>query len=241
MSRFTQEHLEALKRELESLADPAYKAFNEKLLPGVETAYGIRMPALRALAKKLLKEDSLGYLSLSSPGCYEETLLRGLVIAGLKLPWEEKRPWVEEFLPLIDNWAVCDAFCSSLKPRSSQDREAIWEFLKPFYRDRREFFVRFAVVTQLSQFVEDCRLEEGLSLLQSVDHPGYYAKMGVAWALCEWYLVSPRQVDALLARRCLSPWVQNKAIQKIRESRRVDKETKAALLSYKLTEHAPEG
>ena len=86
MSRFTQEHLEALKRELESLGDSAYKAFNEKLLPGVETAYGIRMPALRALAKKLLKEDPLGYLSLSTPGCYEETLLRGLVIAGLKLP-----------------------------------------------------------------------------------------------------------------------------------------------------------
>ena len=115
----------------------------------------------------------------------------------------------------------------------------MWDFLKPFYQDQREFFVRFAVVTQLSQFVEESHLEEGLSLLQSVSHPGYYAKMAVAWALSEWYIYFPQEVDALLAQRCLSPWIQNKSIQKIRESRRVDKETKQALLSYKMEDNTP--
>lgn len=239
MNPFTQESLTALRQELAELADPAYKTFNESLLPGVKTAYGIRLPALRALAKKLLKEDPIGFLSISTPSCYEETMLRGLVIAGLKLPWTEKHPWVEEFIPLIDNWAVCDSFCNSLKPRSPEDRQQMWDFLKPFYQDQREFFVRFAVVTQLSQFVEESHLEEGLSLLQSVSHPGYYAKMAVAWALSEWYIYFPQEVDALLAQQCLSPWIQNKSIQKIRESRRVDKETKQALLSYKMEDNTP--
>lgn len=239
MNPFTQESLTALRQELEELADPEYKTFNERSVPGVATAYGIRLPALRALSKRLLKEDPLGFLSLSDPSCYEEILLRGLVIGGLKCPWEEKRPWVEAFLPLIDNWAVCDTFCNSLRPRSPQDRQAMWEYLKPFYEDRREFFVRFAVVAQLSQFVEESRLEEGLSLLQSVTHPGYYAKMAVAWALSEWYIHFPREVDILLSRRCLSPWVQNKAIQKIRESRRVDKDTKDSLLAYKMKDITP--
>ncbi len=239
MSPFTQESLTALRQELAELADPAYKTFNESLLPGVETAYGIRLPALRTVAKRLLKEDPLGYLSLSSPLCYEETMLRGLVISGLKLPWEKKRPWVEEFLPLIDNWAVCDTFCNSLKPRSPEDRQQMWDYLKPFYQDPREFFVRFAVVTQLSQFVEEKHLEEGLRLLRSVTHPGYYAKMAVAWAVSVWYVHFPQEVDALLAQRCLSPWIQNKSIQKIRESRRVDKETKKALLAYKMEDNVP--
>lgn len=131
MAPFSPQDCAALRRELESLADPAYKAFNESLLPGVETAYGIRLPQMRQVAKALLRQDPVGFLEHFQPNCYEETQLRGLVIGGMKLPWEEKRPLVEDFLPRIDNWAVCDTFCGSLKPRSPQDVPLMWEFLKP--------------------------------------------------------------------------------------------------------------
>ena len=57
--------------------------------------------------------------------------------------------------------------------------------------------------------------------------------MGVAWALSVWYVSFPQEVEALLAQRTLEPWVQNKTIQKIRESRRVRPEEKEALLRYK--------
>ena len=77
-------------------------------------------------------------------------------------------------------------------------------------------------------------MEEGLSLLQQVKHPGYYAKMAAAWALSEWYVKFPQAVGQLLAQQTLEPWVQNKAIQKVRESRRVSKAEKDALLRYKL-------
>lgn len=223
----------ALLRELEQLADPAYKTFNEGLLPGVETAYGIRLPDLRNLAKKILRSDPLSFLENVQPGCYEEIQLRGLVIGGLKISWGEKRPLVEAFLPLIDNWAVCDTFCGSLKPLSSQDRQELWEFLRPFYTHPQEFFVRFAVVTQLAHFVDQEHLHEGLELLQTVSHPGYYAKMAVAWALSLWYVSFPQEVERLLESRCLTPWVQNKTIQKIRESRRVSREAKESLLRLK--------
>ena len=113
---FTSQEYQALLQELESLADPQYKAFHEGLIPGVSMAWGVRLPALRGLAKKLLRGDPVGFLEKTQPGSYEETLLRGLVIGGLNLPWEGKRPWVEDFLPRIDNWAVCDTFCNSLKP-----------------------------------------------------------------------------------------------------------------------------
>lgn len=223
----------ALLRRLEALADPDYKAFNEKTLPGVKTSYGIRLPVLRSLAKELLKGDPLGYLGYAVPDSYEEILIRGLVIAGLKLPWEEKRSLVEGFLPLIDNWAVCDTFCNTLKPRFPEDSQKLWEFLLPYYTDEREFFVRFAVVMQLSHFIKAEYLAEGLKMLENVSHPGYYAKMGVAWALSMWYVSFPQEVEELLKRQSLSPWVQNKTIQKIRESRQVSQEAKNALLAYK--------
>ncbi len=234
MAPFSPQDCAALRRELESLADPAYKAFNESLLPGVETAYGIRLPQMRQVAKTLLRQDPVGFLEHFQPNCYEETQLRGLVIGGMKLPWEEKRPLVEDFLPRIDNWAVCDTFCGSLKPRSPQDVSLMWEFLKPLYASDEEYKARFAAVMQLSHFVDAVHLEEGLGLLGQVRHPGYYAKMAVAWALSVWFVKFPQETESLLAQRAFDPWVQNKAIQKVRESRRVSKEDKDRLLSYKL-------
>ena len=195
--------------------------------------YGVRLPALRALAQRVLQGDPLDFLRNSRPASYEATMVRGLVVAGLQLPWEEKRPWVEDFLPRIDNWAPCDAFCTSLKPRFPGDVAELWAFARPLYSSVQEYEARFAVVLQLSRFVKEEHLEEGLFLLQQVQHPGYYAKMGVAWALSVWYVSFPQEVEALLAQRTLEPWVQNKTIQKIRESRRVRPEEKEALLRYK--------
>ena len=234
MAPFSPQDCAALRQELESLADSSYKAFNESLLPGVETAYGIRLPQMRQVAKALLRQDPAGFLEHFQPNCYEETQLRGLVIGGMKLPWEEKRPLVEDFLSRIDNWAVCDTFCGSLKPRSPQDVPLMWEFLKPLYASDEEYKARFAAVMQLSHFVDAVHLEEGLGLLGQVRHPGYYAKMAVAWALSIWFVKFPQETESLLAQRAFEPWVQNKAIQKVRESRRVSKEDKDRLLSYKL-------
>lgn len=222
-----------LRRELEQLADPGYKTFHEGLIPGSSMTYGVRLPALRALAQRVLQGDPLDFLQNSRPASYEETMVRGLVVAGLQLPWEEKRPWVEDFLPRIDNWALCDTFCNSLKPRFPGDEAELRAFARPLYSSVQEYEARFAVVLQLSHFVKEEHLEEGLFLLQQVQHPGYYAKMGVAWALSVWYVSFPQEVEALLAQRTLEPWVQNKTIQKIRESRRVRPEEKEALLRYK--------
>lgn len=119
-------------------------------------------------------------------------------------------------------------------PRFPGDGAALWDFLRPLYPDSREYYARVACVVQLSHFVDSEYLEEGLSLLQQVKHPGYYAKMAAAWALSEWYVKFPQAVGQLLAQQTLEPWVQNKAIQKVRESRRVSKAEKDALLRYKL-------
>lgn len=231
---FSPRSRQELLRELESLADPVYKEFNDKLLPGVSTAYGIRLPQLRQLAKGLLHGAPVEYLDALPPQTFEETMLRGMVIGGLKLPWEKKRPYVEEFLPRIDNWAVCDSFCGGLKPRSPSDALGMWEFLVPLYASPLEYEARFAAVMQLSHFVDREHLEQGLTLLTAVGNPGYYAKMAAAWALSVWYVKFPEETRLLLQRRILDPWVQNKAIQKVRESLRVSREEKDALLHFKL-------
>lgn len=110
----------------------------------------------------------------------------------------------------------------------------MWAFFRPLYASGQEYFARTACVVQLSHFVDQEHVEEGLALLQQVGHPGYYAKMAVAWALSVWYVKFPQAVEELLAQQTLDPWVQNKSIQKVRESRRVGRAEKDALLAYRL-------
>lgn len=222
-----------VRRELAALADPQYRAFTQKLVPGALVAYGVRTPALRAMARKILKAQPLLWLKeAGTPQSYEETLLRAFVLGGVKLPLEEKLPLVTEFLPLLDNWAVCDGFCSSFRPKEPE-LPALWAYLVPLFADPREYYARFAAVMFLSHFVLPGYAERGLALLETMDQPQYYAQMGAAWAVCECFVKFPALTFPLLRRKTLPAFTQNKAIQKIRESYRVSREDKEALLACK--------
>lgn len=231
---FTQADYQAVLREFEALADEKYKKFNESLIPGTETAYGVRTPAVRAIAKRILRQDAPGFLAVSRPGSYEETMLRGIVMAGMKLDLEQKLPLVEGFLPLIDNWAVCDSFCGSFSLKKPEERERMWQFLRPLFSEEREFTARFAAVMLLGHYVTEDYVDEGLSLLESMKQEAYYIQMAVAWAVSVCYVKFPQRTLPLLRRQTLPKFTQNKSIQKIRESYRVPREDKDMLLAYKV-------
>ncbi len=223
----------AILEELAAQADPQYKKFHEGLIPGASMAYGVRVPAIRALAKRVIRQDAPGFLAASRPGSYEEVMLRGMVIAGMGLPMAERLPLVRGFLPLIDNWAVCDTFCSSFKLKQEEDRAMMWDFLLPLFHSKEEFTARFAVVMLLSHYATEDKAGEALALLEGMGQPQYYVRMAVAWAVSVYYVKFPGPTLRLLQRQSLPAFTQNKSIQKIRESYRVPKEDKQRLLRYK--------
>ena len=231
---FSPEEYKELLAEFRRYADEAYKKFNESLIPGTETAYGVRLPKLREMAKDVIRRDAEGFLAVSRAGSYEEILLRGLVIAGMKTGISRRLELVSAFLPLIDNWAVCDSFCSTFRFPNEEEKQRMWEFLRPLFLDSREFFARFAAVMLLDHYVTKEYLPEGLSLLKGVRSEAYYVQMAVAWAVSVCYVKFPAETLPVLQERVLPPFTQNKSIQKIRESFRVGKADKEMLLQYKL-------
>lgn len=231
---FTAEDYRAVLSKLSGLSDPKYKSFHEGLIPGAAMAYGVRVPDMRAIAKSVIKQGPEDFLALSRTDSYEEIMLRGMVIAGMKLPLPERLPLIEGFLPLIDNWAVCDTFCGSLKLRSPEDKGLMWGFIGPLFPDPREFYARFALVMFLSHFVEPGYIEPGLSHIETLTQEQYYVRMAAAWAVSVCYVKFPEKTLPLLQRQTLPKFTQNKSIQKIRESYRVPPEDKEMLLRYKL-------
>ncbi|GHS89425.1 hypothetical protein FACS189487_09610 [Campylobacterota bacterium] len=229
--RFTSMDYEAILARFAMLSDAKYRQFHESLIPGATITYGVRMPKIRAIAKEIVKSDPFGFLGECKNSSFEEIMLHGLVVSAMKLPLNEKLPLIAEFIPLIDNWGICD--CFNLKV-GENERQLLWEFLQDYFNSDQTYFIRFAVVTGMSNLISDQYTDRYLSAIAAITHENYYVKMAIAWALCECAIKQRDKTLALLHTKTVDKWTQNKAIQKCRESFRISAEDKGYLNTLKM-------
>ncbi len=225
-------NVENVRKTLLALADEDYRIFHSKLVPGTENILGVRVPELRKLAKKLVKEDWREYFEAAPDMYYEEDMLRGFMVGYGRMDIEERLDKVREFLPSIHNWAVCDCFCSTLK-FTEKNREKVWEFLQPYFLSDKTYELRFASVMALDYYVLPEYAPAVFRYFDEMKSGDYYVQMAVAWAVSVYYVHLPEMTEAYMRENLLDDFIYNKSIQKICESYRVDKETKARLRSLK--------
>lgn len=209
----------AVREQLQALADPAYRDFSGSLIPNSRPLLGVRIPLLRQLAKELSRGDY--ETALQGDDLYfEERMLRGLVLAVLPGTPEQRRQRIASFVPLIDNWSVCDSFCASLKDMRRQPA-FYWPLVQQAVDAEEEFTVRFGVVCMLDHFLDTPYLPEVLAVLPRVSHPAYYVRMAVAWALATAFLRDEEAVMAMLRSHQLDEETHRLTLRKLLESRRV--------------------
>lgn len=216
-----------LRGELLAAADPKYQRFISSLTPGAGEIIGVRMPKLRKLASRLLKDDWRAFVVVED-ACFEELMLQALIIGRVKTEWEECCSLISSFVPKITNWAVCDTLCSSLKI-ARRYPEQMWQFLQPYLQDSREFHIRFGVVMLLDHFVDQQHIRSVLQAVDRTKHDDYYAMMAVAWAVSACYIRFPEITMEYLRVNHLHKTAFNKSIQKICESSQVDAAEKQKL------------
>ena len=175
---------------------------------------GVHIPELKRLARELSRRDNAAELiasfeaeSTAGSLCFEEKLVWGLMINALKATEERKLALLKAFVPVMDNWAVCDTICCNIK--WIRDRNALWEYLQPFFDSDKEFEVRFAVVMSMIFFLDaesfpnvaarldfldfsiiqsaylspnEAKLTEQVRGVVKGERP-YYVRMAVAWLL----------------------------------------------------------
>lgn len=220
--------------EIKELADENYKVFHSSLCPDNDNILGVRVPKLRKYAKELLDEDWKETYKNIGNEYYEEILLQGMILGLAKLDIENKLIYLEEFIPKIDNWAVCDITCAGLK-FANKNQERVFEFLSNYLKSDKEFELRFAIVMLLDHYINDKYVNEVIKILDNISHKEYYyVKMAIAWTLsiiyikyqkvCEIYLKSENKLDND---------TYNKTLQKIIESNRVGKREKNRIRKMK--------
>lgn len=223
-------------QRLELLAENGYRDFSQRLIPDGKPLLGVRMPHIRSLGKEIAHGDWKSFLDSSEADTYhEQTLLRALVIAYANMPEVQRVALVEGFLPHIDNWAVCDSFCATLRP-ASKDKELYFSLVGRHIKDAHPYAIRFSVVMLLFHFTDFPLDPRILALLPLAETEHYYVRMAVAWAAATACTADPQAVQPWLAQLPFSTETMRMAIQKIRDSRRVSAEGKewAALLRTKL-------
>lgn len=89
------------------------------------------------------------------------------------------------------------------------------------------------LIMMLDYFLREEYVEQILVIVNNIKSEQYYVRMAQAWLIAELFVKTREQTLKLLKHNNLAPWVQNKAIQKIRESYRVTPDDKQLLLSYK--------
>ncbi len=220
-----------LRQKLLAMQDIKYQQFHGSLLPGVENIIGVRVPLLRKTAAVIAAKNWQEYLdeALSLTDIYyEETVMQGLVIALAKIPLSQKLAYITRFLPKINNWAVCDIFCATLK-EAKKYPDIYWQLVLDACQSEAAYTQRFAAVMLLTYFTDDSHVQDAVNLLTKLPSQDYYVRMAVAWAVSIFYIQQPQATLPLLQSNTLDTFTHNKAIQKICESRRVSMETKQQL------------
>lgn len=224
-----------IQKTLFSLQDVAYGDFQQKLIPTLsrEQFIGVRVPALRKLAKELrCSEVAAEFLSSLPHWYYEENMLHALLLEELR-DYDKLLEYLEVFLPHVDNWAVCDTMAMKLL---STQPERMTALIQGWLGSERCYTVRFAIGLLMRYGLDERFTATYLQWVAESCCEEYYVNMMVAWyfatALCKQYAAAVRYLeDALLPR-----WVHNKTIQKAMESYRITPEQKTYLRSLRRKE-----
>lgn len=142
-------------------AETGYRDFSAALVPGAKTLLGVRLPKLREIAKEIAKGDWRREVECAegeyADVYFEETMLRGMIIgygtAKKDVTEREGIQYLEKFVPMIDDWSVCDSFCNSFT-FANKHRDAVWEALQKYLYSDKEFEVRVALILLLSQYLK---------------------------------------------------------------------------------------
>ena len=199
---------------------------------------GLHLPEMKQMAKTLARQANVPEIlhafeqehqesrfSLT----YEETLVWGLTINALKCSWEERLSLLKPYIPVLDNWAVCDSFCCNAKWASKIPPQTLWEFLLPYYQSDKEFEVRFAIVMSMCYLLKEEWLSLVFEKLQQINLPNihseyvnlpspYYVRMGMAWLLATSLAKFPDETRNFVNASSLTEDVKRLYARKARES-----------------------
>ncbi|MCQ2527990.1 MAG: DNA alkylation repair protein [Saccharofermentans sp.] len=223
---------ETVRKELYKLQDGKYADFSAKLSPDMkrEDFIGVRTPALKEMAKRMVKDGTGSEFIRELPHKYfEENQLHAFIIS-LEKDFDVAIKEVEKFLPYIDNWATCDQLRSKAFAKYP---DRLLPYIDKWLTSRKTYTIRFGIGALMCYFLDDKFKSEYLSKVAAVKSDEYYINMMIAWYFATALAKQWEATVPYIEEYRLPEWVHRKTIQKAVESFRVSDEQKAYFKTFR--------
>lgn len=222
---------EQIIKYLKNEAEPKYKEFHYKLTND-NTIIGVRTPTLKKIAKYLANNNYQDFIAKSNFETYEEKVIYGLIIGYLKVDFNTQLEYLNDFMPLIDNWAINDIVCANLKS-FKKNLDQGYSFIQKCLKSANKWQIRMGLVLLLDYYINKDYFNKIFIISNSIKNNDYYVKMANAWLISICYIKFPNETLNFIKKNTLDNWTHNKAIQKIIESKRIKQEEKQQLKKFK--------
>lgn len=221
-----------IQKRLLELSDEKNADFSAKLTPDIdrEKFLGVRIPASRKLAKEIIKENEhKDFLNSLPHKYYDENILHSILISEIK-DYDECVKYIDEFLPYVDNWAVCDTMSPKI---FKSEHERLMSDILRWVNSDQTYTIRFGLEILMSHFLDNDFKKEYLEIPAKIKSNEYYINMMIAWFFATALAKQWDSTIVYIENGVLDKWVHNKTIQKARESYRITAEQKEYLKSLK--------
>jgi 3-methyladenine DNA glycosylase AlkD len=222
--------------------DAHYQSLISTAVPGISPTYGIRVPALREMAKEILRKYKNQTAALQnvaqeswSTKTREHKLVALFIFDGQKDLAPENRWTIGiRFLPDVGNWEECDQLCMAMFGQVIIENPSVMNELEKWIDDPNFWVRRAALVTTVylrnGKFDDDQALElDALALAMCaarLEDDEKYIRKAVDWAVrkvfkrhynlaFEWMLTKAESAPSSTARSTL-----NLAAKKLEEEDR---------------------
>ena len=213
------------------IKEEKYREFNLKIVFTNYKMLGIRLPILRKIAKDIYNNDYKSFLDIAEFNYYEEVMIYLLVIAFIK-EIDLLMIYFDKAVGLMDNWALCDSFCGSLKI-IDKNKEYFLKVIDDLLKSKKTYKIRVGLVLLLNYYVKEEYLKIIFNYLYNIKSDEYYVNMEKALLLSVIFIKYQDHALKYLKNNKLDNFTINKAISKIRDSYRVEKKVKEQILQYK--------
>lgn len=221
-------NLKELHKKLLAMQDLDYQTIQSNIMPNIakEKIIGIRSAEVIKFAKGFFDEKSKAEFINQLPHKYfEENLIHIWIIKEMQ-DYGECIKATKNFLPYVDNWAVCDSFI----PKIFADYpDKFLKEIKIWLASDSTYTVRFAISMLRKFYLDENYDKKYLQMVVNIQSDAYYVEMAAAWFFVEALIKHYDDTITFLQERLIYPKIHTKTIQKAVESTRISDKRKEYL------------
>lgn len=173
-------HLNDVLAELEQLGSPDVKAIKARFAITAEQSHGIFLKDIKALAKRIGRNDALA-LELFDSGIYEARVL----CSKLYNPRHVTAALMEKWSASFENWEICDTFCMGFlgTTKFAVPKAFEWAEREGEFQKRAGFVLMTAHAFTDKKATNEVYREFFPVMIRHANDERTYVMKGINWAL----------------------------------------------------------